>query len=384
MKNKKEIVILAGWSIDIIDGDYFIPYTHYLYIDYICNRYKNVVLISSVRKKLLKENNKIKLDYSNLKIEPIPYYSSYKNAILKIKYFYKAIKKHKKNSLFYCRIPDPFSWMPALFFNRKCIMHFVGDSIDAIQKNQDWSIVKKYISIILYLPEYVLTVIAAKKSIVYTNGYHIAKKLKKYNVKSIPVISSTLVEKDFIENNNKKDNLILSMVYLGYIRYSKGIKTIMELLSKLKAENVHFHFHFIGDGEMSSDLKLFLEKRKIIKNVTLHGHIEQRSTINKIINNSDLFIFPSLSEGSPRVILEAMSQKIPIISTPVGSLPYVFKNKEHIRFFDFNNSVEAYNLVMEFINNKESFIKYAENAFDLVRKEYTRDKFLSKIFNDEA
>lgn len=384
MKTKNEIVILAGWALDYVDSKYYIPNTHYAYVDYLCNKYNNVILISNVKEKSFNDKKKVILNFSNIQIEPIPYYKSFKEAIFKILYFYRAIKKYKNIPLFYCRVPDPFSWMPALLFRKKCIMHFVGDSIEVILKNQNWSYIKKVLNIALYYPDYLLTIIASKRSRVFTNGFHIANKLKRFKIESTPVISSTLKNEDFCSENIKGKNDTLQLVYLGYIRYSKGIKTIMKIINTLFDENIRFHFNIIGDGEMLPELISFLNDNNLKEHATLYGHLEDRAEINKILRNSDLFVFTSLSEGSPRVILEAMAQKIPVLTTPVGSLPYVFTDKKNIRFFEFNNENEVIQLIKEFEENKSVFVEYAENAFDLVKKEYTRDNFLYKIFEDET
>jgi glycosyltransferase involved in cell wall biosynthesis len=116
----------------------------------------------------------------------------------------------------------------------------------------------------------------------------------------------------------------------------------------------------------------------------MHGHIDDKEKMNKILRKSDLFFFPSLSEGSPRVIIEAMAQGTPVLSTPVGSLPSTFKDGETIRFFDFNDAEKAIEIVKEYVANPKPFEQQRIKAYRMVAEQFTIEKFLSKVFNYET
>ena len=92
------------------------------------------------------------------------------------------------------------------------------------------------------------------------------------------------------------------------------------------------------------------------------------------------FGFASLSEGSPRVVLEAMANGLAIVSTPVGSLPKSFKNGEEILFADFNNHLDFSEKIIELISTPKLFQKIKNNGFRKV-KNYTIETFIKKIFN---
>ena len=376
------ISILASWSLVQSGNDIYIPTTHYLYLNYVSNKYNKVYVISPLSK-----NDSIKkgeiIDFSNVIIIPLPDSKSYLGALKHVNSFYQALKTVCcKVDVIYCRVPDPFSWMPALLFKKKTIMHFVGDTIDATKHNEKWNWFKKNIMIAGYLPEYWLTLKAAKKSMVFTNGYHIAKKLSKHNIKATPVISSTVSERDlhddFLQLPISTEKVIIT--YVGYVRFAKGMNCLMEFCKRLKTENIKFCFNLIGDGEMYNDVKSFFEREKLTDSVIMYGHIDNKDRMNNILRSSDMFFFPSLSEGSPRVVIEAMAQGIPVMSTPVGSLPTTFKDKENIRFFNFNDTKGAVDIVKDYLNCPKSFEIQRHLAYKTVKEKYTIEKFLSNIF----
>lgn len=383
----KLIAILTAWNLIFNKNKYYIMNSHYYYLKYLSEKYKKIYLVATVKYENNNNNYKCIESIKNIEVIELPYAKSYKNSQKYIMKYYKAIKKiSSKVDIFYSRVPDPFCWMPSLLFRKKTIMHFVGDAIETTKYNEKWNIIKKLIMIFGYIPDYILTLIAAKKSKVYTNGYHIANKLKNFNIKANPVISST-VSRDSLDDeiiyqkrkNRKK--IELKLIYLGYIRYSKGIKCLMELWKKMNNNKINFIFNVIGEGEMMNEVKEFIKNNHLENKIILYGHIDNREKINTILRESDLFIFPSLSEGSPRVVIEAMSLGVPVISTPVGALPFIFKDKEDIRYFYFNDVEKIINIIKEYMINKEIFYLQSVNAFEKVKNNYTLEKYLDAIFN---
>lgn len=378
----KTITLLTGWNLTRSGSKYYISGTHYTYLEFISTKYEKIYLLSSVSR-VLNERNSKEIVFSNIEVVELPYSGSFLKAQKSVIKYYKTIKSIAgKTDLFYCRVPDPFCWMPRLIFHKRTVMHFVGDTIDATKYNEKWSWIKKKVMIAGYYPDYLLTILAAKKSTVYTNGFHIANRLKRYSINANPVVSSTISEKIFDDNLpdlNTQESPI-RIIYVGYIRFAKGMNCLMHLCKKMQDSGFDYIFDVIGNGEMFDELKNFVKNNKLENKVILHGHVDDKTKLLQMIRSSQLFFFPSLSEGSPRVVIEAMSQGIPVVSTPVGSLPTTFEDKKEIRFFDFNDYEMAYDIIKSFLSERSSFEKMRDEAYRKVKNNYTIEAFLGKIF----
>lgn len=379
----RKIATLVSWNLIKRDNQYFASNTHIIYIEYLSLHFEVVYLITPVivsdQTKLFENLN----SFRNIVVVELPYSSSYLAAQ---KYFFVYLNKIKQTLKFtnniYCRVPDPFCWIPQLCFRANTIMHFVGDTIDASRKNERWSLFKKIIMITGYLPNYWLTLLAAGRSKVYTNGSHLFYKLKKYRIDAFPVVSS-IIKKSDIGNkvsHNKDQFSRVRLIYIGYLRHAKGIDCLMKLWKKLDDNNIDFIFDVIGDGELFDEIKLFIKLKKLEEKVLIHGMIDSRIKINELLDSSDIFIFPSLSEGSPRVVLEAMARSVLVISTPVGSLPTAFDNNSEIIFVDFNDVDGFYEAIKKYIRNRADYNQIVNNAFEKVINNYTADIFFEKIF----
>ncbi|MCA0931598.1 glycosyltransferase family 4 protein [Lutimonas saemankumensis] len=364
----------------------YIPYTHWVYLKEIALYFDKVFLLSPVKKLGKNEfsNFKSLSTFSKIEVIELPYSEGYTSAV---KFFYQyilAYRKLKDIDVAYARYPVPFGWMQLLFLKRcKRIIHFVGDPYNAIHNNPNFSFIKKSFLKIFFTPEHLLYVIAGKRARVFTNGHHLSQKLSKYGIRAIPLVSSTLVDEDFI--NEVKDDLNTEnpiITYAGYLRRAKGIHTVIGAFRILKIEYPKAELQIIGDGDFRKDLENVISESELT-NVKFFGHIDDRNVFNELLRKSDIFSFGSLSEGSPRIILEAMANGVNVLSTPVGSLPKVFNDKIDIVYTPFNDeSIMASKMSWLLANNSISYM-IRKNAHEKVRN-FTIHKFIKNIFHDET
>ena len=377
------ILLLASWSFMDIDGTFYTPQVHKIYLDYACQRYAKVYIITPVKKAQHLDTKYSPIDAPNLRVIAMPYFKSHAGAQ---RYFFSyrhAIKAIEgKVDIIYCRVPDPFAWMPALITDKPVIMHFVGDTIDATKHNQLWSPLKRKFMITAYQPERALINKAARKANkVLTNGEHIAKRLRKHGVNAKSIISSTISSTDFPSDLHVLQTSPVRLTYVGYLRGAKGIDTLITTIRKLKDGGIDFFFNVVGDGDMYRALKKLSHEKELDGRIKLWGFVNDRDHLFQILRNTDLFFFPSLSEGSPRVVIEAMSQGVPVMSTPVGSLPSTFNSPSEIRFFPTNDAEKAYDIIRDYTLNSITFDEMRHHALNKVKDNFTTEQFFSQIFN---
>ncbi len=110
------------------------------------------------------------------------------------------------------------------------------------------------------------------------------------------------------------------ILFVGNLVWQKGVEYLIrakEFLSE-EAEIV-----IVGNGPLFEELKGIVEFEKM-KGIKFTG---ARSDIENIMPAADVFVLPSLSEGRPTVLLEAMASGKPVVATNVGGIPEIV-NKE--------------------------------------------------------
>ncbi|HVX91536.1 MAG TPA: glycosyltransferase, partial [Candidatus Paceibacterota bacterium] len=102
---------------------------------------------------------------------------------------------------------------------------------------------------------------------------------------------------------------------------AKGLETLLEAAALLKNENLIFII--IGDGHDRPKLQQKIAALGLQRSVFLPGHLENA---RQYLPGANVFVLPSLKEGFPWSVLEAMAAKIPVVATRVGAVPEVLDN----------------------------------------------------------
>lgn len=97
----------------------------------------------------------------------------------------------------------------------------------------------------------------------------------------------------------------------GHEYLLKAAKTILKKIPNTK-------FLIIGDGELRRKIKEEIKELRLERKVLMLG---QRDDIAELIAISDFIVLPSLWEGTPRIIPEAMAMKKPVIATRIAGIP---------------------------------------------------------------
>lgn len=118
-----------------------------------------------------------------------------------------------------------------------------------------------------------------------------------------------------------EDSVILTTV--AVLREQKGIQYMLHALPAIIAKVPKLHYVIVGDGEYRECLEQLSRSLGISKNVFFMNH---RTNIPEILAVSDVFVFPTLEDALPTVLLEAMAAGLPIIACDVGGVPEIIEN----------------------------------------------------------
>ncbi len=105
--------------------------------------------------------------------------------------------------------------------------------------------------------------------------------------------------------------------YVGRLSPEKGLAYLIEAISILLNSGISLKLLLIGDGSQRNELESIVKKKSLTSSVIFTGF---QNDIENWIPAMDIFILPSLTEGSPISILEAMAYGIPVIASAVGGV----------------------------------------------------------------
>nr|WP_322867286.1 glycosyltransferase family 4 protein [Aquicoccus sp. G2-2]MEA1114615.1 glycosyltransferase family 4 protein [Aquicoccus sp. G2-2] len=105
----------------------------------------------------------------------------------------------------------------------------------------------------------------------------------------------------------------------------KGIDTLISAMASVRETHPKAHLIIVGDGELRGALSNQAEALGLTDAITFAG---ERDDVPALLKYSDLFVLPSVSEGLPISLLEAMAASLPIVATRVGGIPELVSESE--------------------------------------------------------
>lgn len=153
-----------------------------------------------------------------------------------------------------------------------------------------------------------------KADYVFSYGNKIAKLHEELGVKPDRIfIQHGGVEERYVREtaNSKKHKQIRFLYVGGRDERRKGLEELNGVITDIVGSE-EFEFHFIGP--VPEDKQIDSPKLKY------WGVVRDINTYNKIVDEADVLVLPSISEGFPTVIIEAMSRGLAVIATDVGAV----------------------------------------------------------------
>jgi glycosyltransferase involved in cell wall biosynthesis len=161
-----------------------------------------------------------------------------------------------------------------------------------------------------------------------------------------------------------KDNKY-NLLFVGNLLVAKGVDILLEAFALIQKENSDIGLIFVGEGEEKERLLSRCKELGINEKVIFYGRVEYEE-IPTMMHYSDILILPSIEEGVGRVILEAMSMKLPVIASNIGGIPLVIDDLKDGLLFKVGDINALTKHVLFLINNKifsDNMTKTAHQKF---------------------
>ena len=151
--------------------------------------------------------------------------------------------------------------------------------------------------------------------------------LKDKNIVHLP---NGLTEEFFKKQINRKGK-ISKIIYLGRISSIKNLETVIKSLSQLSGYTLEIRGS--GEEDYVTKLNMLVKEYELDKIVSINSQPYNLKEQLRLLDNFDIYILPSISEGMPQALIEAMArQKIVISSDNLGSSEIISNGKNGFLF----------------------------------------------------
>jgi len=162
----------------------------------------------------------------------------------------------------------------------------------------------------------------------------------------------------------------LRLLYVGRLSVEKGLRYLIEAVSICAKQGIPIHLTLVGDGEERGQLEFLTVTYGIQDQVHFTGFVPLGDELRSYYRQANVFVLPSLSEGVPKVLIEAMASGLHIIATQVGGIPTLIEDGVNGRLVEPRSAVAIAEAIQDISREPEACQQMAKNTLASA-KEYT-------------
>lgn len=166
------------------------------------------------------------------------------------------------------------------------------------------------------------------------------------------------------------------ILFVGVLYKIKGVEYLLETFNKIKNDFPDFELKIVGDGPETANLKKQAKDLGISERIEFLGKLGLEETKN-IMKKCYCLCLPSLSEGLPRVIIEAMSLAKPVVASRVGGIPEIVRDRETGFLFEKENMDDLSEKLKKILADKELAKLMGEKGEQFAREHFSIDKYIT-------
>lgn len=242
---------------------------------------------------------------------------------------------------------DSFLKKAYLFFNER-VVYFFFDSVVAVSKDLSEQLIKRGIS--------------NSKIKVIQNGLD-------FSLLENEIVNDTANPPIVIPEHHK------IFAVIGRLFPDKGHRYFLDAFSAVKNKYPRICGLIVGDGPSFVEIQADVERRGLRDSIIMCG---VRSDMKAIYALTDFLVIPSLREGLPYVLLEAMASRVPVVATTVGDIPLLIRDGETGCLVPPGDENALTRGMLNFMASPEHAKKMAEEAFDDVHRKFSAEMMVAE------
>lgn len=173
---------------------------------------------------------------------------------------------------------------------------------------------------------------------------------------------------------------MFNVLFMGGVgAKTKGMYEVLKAIPLVVKEHKNILFYFVACGSIKG-FDIRWNEEPYISHTRFVDYVFGNRKI-EVFANADIFVLPSYSEGLPITMLEAMAAGLPVIATPVGSIPEVIEEGENgflVGIGDYRALAEK---ILILAKDQKLRLEMATNNVGKIRKQFDRSVVMRKLGN---
>lgn len=220
--------------------------------------------------------------------------------------------------------------------------------------------------------------VLSKMKCIRTLGRGIASELHKLGITNTIITDNGVSVRRYASRDAQRKDKVTKLLFVGCISPAKGWDTLLIAFIDLIQKGHKVELNVIGEWsgiDYKKKIELLIAQYKINEKIHFYG-LKLDEDKWKIFSESHIFVLPSLREGQPLTILEAIGCGIPVVATKVGAIPETIEDGTNGYLFDPGSTRELVDIIERLIVNSQLRGSISTANLLLFKKRFTLERFL--------
>jgi len=267
------------------------------------------------------------LEAPNLELIPQPFWGTTLGSLPHFFGIFRAyMRTCRKSDLVFIRGMCPYIavlYLCAFAFQRSVCHWIVGNPVALLRTSTRRGRILDLFALLYALQDRILSRAGRwlTDGVFLCNGHELAEAYRSPH--TVATVSSAIREDEFTHRYDTCQGPTIRILFVGYIRPEKGIEYLLDAVSQLMTPQP-WELYIVGPSDFPlyrRQLDAIVASRGIQERVFWTGYTSYGEPLFEYLRTADLLVLPSLSEGTPHVLVEARANGLPCISTAVGGVP---------------------------------------------------------------
>ncbi|HTM52897.1 MAG TPA: glycosyltransferase [Pirellulales bacterium] len=204
------------------------------------------------------------------------------------------------------------------------LLHVAGNPYEVIAASSDYRGIMKRVALAFaaHSNATLRRMAAEPNTRVATNGAEMWKIMRCRHGRV--VVSSCIYQREMRPREDMRLGDPPKILFVGYLRPEKGIHTLLDAFENLRAARP-LKLTLVGGTDKRTGADAFAYDRicnsPYHDDITMTGMLDFGEPLFELYRSHDVFVLPSLSEGTPRTLVEARAFGCPVVATRAGGIP---------------------------------------------------------------
>ena len=181
-----------------------------------------------------------------------------------------------------------------------------------------------------------------------------------------------------LEHVRSYESLVPRILSVGRLQEQKNYDLLVRVLTILHQEGIAFTATVIGDGVLRTELENQVREAHLEDILSFVGYLPFEGVCTEY-EKADIFVSTSRWEGSPNVVLEALSYGLPVVATQVGGVSDVMMGGREGLLVPSDDTIALTTALRTLLTDAQARKKYGMSAQARIRKDFSKEARFTRL-----